>query len=300
MSQLFGNTKSLKASVKQSLERLGSRRSSAHQLVNPDLANKASKLAKELGRIVGLIIERDGKVTHVGLGTKERIYLPDLGRYRLSAGRLRRLRFIVFLPSAEGNLKNYTNLSFLAHRGKAKEKVLSPTISDDLITDLEKLRFDTVCVITPDKSSGAGPVSFAYLEPKTFRKSAIEGLVTERLVQFQHVADLHRLNLDFEAFIQDLENRFQAQHEEGYEVGQEKALLVGAYTGSAIKARASMDELVELANTAGLAIVDTLSQRRRSLDPRTLVGKGKIEQIVLHCLDSVSYTHLTLPTICSV
>ena len=285
MSQLSGNLKSLKASQKQSLEKLGSRRSNAHQLINPELANKASKVATELGLMVGLILARDGKVTHVVLGSKDRIYLPDLGRFRLSAGRLRRLRLIIFLPTREGKLKKFSNLSFLAHRGKAKEKVLSPVITDDLITDLEKLRFDTLAVIAPEANGNAGPVSFAYLEPRIINQSSIEGRVSQRIVQFQHVADLYRLNFDFEAFVSDLEDKFRAQDEELYEVGKERVLLVGAYTGPAIKAKSSMEELAELARTAGLQIVDTITQRRKSLDPKTLIGKGKLEDIVLHCLD---------------
>lgn len=287
MSQIFGNTKSLKASEKQALEKLSGRRSNAHQLINPELAARASELAVRLNRVLGLLVARDGKVTHVGLGTRERIYLPDLGRYRLSQGRLRRLRFIVFLPDAEGKLKQFTNLSFLTHRGNAKERVLSPVISDDLVTDLEKLRFDTLCVVAPPLKGdkGSGPISFAFLEPRSRKASALGPVGPERIVQFQHVSSIHKLSLDFDAFIEDLEGKFQSQAKENWEVGKERALLVGAYTSSMVKARSSMEELLELARSAGLSVADTVVQRRRSLDPRTLVGKGKIEDIVLHCLD---------------
>jgi len=45
----------------------------------------------------------------------------------------------------------------------------------------------------------------------------------------------------------------------------------------------SMDELAELARTAGVKILDRVIQRRNP-DPRTLLGKGKIEEVVLRCL----------------
>jgi GTP-binding protein HflX len=59
-----------------------------------------------------------------------------------------------------------------------------------------------------------------------------------------------------------------------------KAILVGAYTSSQQEAGASMAELEELATSADLTVVEKIIQRRRELDPRTIIGKGKIEELV--------------------
>ena len=88
----------LKASERNELEKLAQKRSNPRAVIAPELQRKAASISAKLGRILGLLIGRDGRVTHVVLGTKERIYLPDLGRFRLDAVRLRRLRLIVFLP----------------------------------------------------------------------------------------------------------------------------------------------------------------------------------------------------------
>jgi GTP-binding protein HflX len=45
-----------------------------------------------------------------------------------------------------------------------------------------------------------------------------------------------------------------------------------------------MQELLELARTAGVRVVDTAIQFREALDGRTLVGKGKLEEICLTAL----------------
>lgn len=46
-----------------------------------------------------------------------------------------------------------------------------------------------------------------------------------------------------------------------------------------------MSELRELAKTAGVHVVDEVIQIRRQVDPRTLLGQGKIEEITLRALE---------------
>ncbi|MDR2338262.1 MAG: GTPase HflX [Deltaproteobacteria bacterium] len=58
------------------------------------------------------------------------------------------------------------------------------------------------------------------------------------------------------------------------------ALLIGAYTESVEESNVAMAELKALAESAGLVVADCIIQRRRQLDPKTLIGKGKIEEIV--------------------
>src|SRR6202041_4219149 len=69
---------------------------------------------------------------------------------------------------------------------------------------------------------------------------------------------------------------------------RERVLLVGvtlkrraraAPEGAAVASRDSLDELEELARSAGANIVGSLLQVRDALDPATLVGRGKLEEI---------------------
>lgn len=65
----------------------------------------------------------------------------------------------------------------------------------------------------------------------------------------------------------------------------ERAVLAGVHTGSGDPLRdtteESMEELAELAKTAGLEVVGTLIQNRASADPATYVGEGKLEELNL-------------------
>ncbi len=45
-----------------------------------------------------------------------------------------------------------------------------------------------------------------------------------------------------------------------------------------------MSELLELAKASGAAVVDSVIQRRCKIDPKTIVGAGKIKEICLNAL----------------
>ncbi len=44
-----------------------------------------------------------------------------------------------------------------------------------------------------------------------------------------------------------------------------------------------LDELRELARSAGVEVVEVISQHRPRPDPRTLLGPGKLDDLVVHC-----------------
>jgi GTP-binding protein HflX len=50
------------------------------------------------------------------------------------------------------------------------------------------------------------------------------------------------------------------------------------------EAEASLEELKELARTAGVEVIDAMLQVRRDPDPRTLIGRGKLEEILLRSM----------------
>ena len=59
----------------------------------------------------------------------------------------------------------------------------------------------------------------------------------------------------------------------------EKVILVGLDTGNQEMAERSLDELAELAKTAGAEVAGRLIQARESAHPATYIGKGKLEEL---------------------
>ncbi len=236
------------------VERLFKRSISNHELVTLDLAREIFEVATDLKRKVGVIISRSGHIEEVFLGQKDLLYIPDLGRYRLGAGRLRRLRLIF------SDLSKRSNEAHIPH---------------DIYTDLEKLRFDAVVAV---KSIGnTTSMAYAHLLPIKHGNGSEPNSKTEL------VKDLGRFDLDFTEFITELESDLEASMHVQSSSGKMRAFLVGVYEKGYHDSDSSIAELEELAKTAGVEVVGKIIQRRE-LDPRTLVGKGKLEEIVLKCL----------------
>jgi GTP-binding protein HflX len=65
---------------------------------------------------------------------------------------------------------------------------------------------------------------------------------------------------------------------------RDRTILVGVTTGPLADAEESMDELQELATSAGVVVQDRIIQRRTAIDPRTVLGKGKLEELLVRAL----------------
>src|SRR3989442_4115183 len=63
-----------------------------------------------------------------------------------------------------------------------------------------------------------------------------------------------------------------------------RAILVVVHTGDRTAAEASLQELQEVARTADVQVLDVVLQGRREIDPRTLIGEGKLEEILVRSM----------------
>lgn len=246
-----GKIGGLKASQVQALERIYRRKVPASELVTGELARYMTELSSELQRQLGVIIDRAGKVHSVIVGDDREIVIPDLSRYSLGRSGLRGLRCI------------HTHLK------------QEPVSRDDL-TDLELLRLDTMAVLGVRKDGLPGEFSYSHLLP-TDKEAQIETVT---------LTDFHQLDLDFSAFITALDQEMERTAAETVDLsdGRERALLVSVGMTGRQRLEDSMAELDELARTANLAVIDKVFQRPRQLNPRFLVGEGKLKEIVIRAL----------------
>ena len=60
---------------------------------------------------------------------------------------------------------------------------------------------------------------------------------------------------------------------------EERVVLIGVQTSEDEDVAASLDELEELAETAGAVTVAKVIQNREAVHPGTYIGKGKIEEV---------------------
>jgi GTP-binding protein HflX len=250
--QVFGNTSGLTSSEIRLCDRLFTRRIEAEEIISLDLVREMYALAEKLSRRIGLLLSREGRIEHVILGKKDILYLPDLGRFRFGKGRLRRLRLI------------FTDLT------RDDSRVHIP---QDIYTDLEKLRLDMVVGVRV--SGNRTLVSYSHLI--NVRKNDGAATRTETLKDFPRNAP------DFTELIETVEDELEEELAARAHKGKVQALIVSVSDKSEIEVKSSLDELRELARTAGVDIAGTVIQRKKP-DPRTLLGSGKLEEVVLTCL----------------
>jgi GTPase len=254
MQEVTGNTTGLGPGAKKMLERIYRRRVQPSDVVGPELATFLCECSTQIARQVGILVDRRGQIEHVVVGDASKLDLPDVGRLRAARGRFRGLRLV------------HTHL-----RGE-------PLTQDDL-TDLALLRLDLVAAIGVERGGRAGLVHMAHLRPLR------DGEQGEpwRLLPPQPA---HGLAVDFGALIRSLEEEFARTVDRvaATDAGLDRALLVHVNLGRKPEASGRVAELRELARSAGVKILEVVEQTRSDPDPRYLVGRGKLEQIVVRAM----------------
>lgn len=217
-----------------------------------------------------MLVDRKGLVTSVVVGDARRIVLPDLKRLRVAERRFRGLRCI------------HTHLGG------------EPLTRDDL-TDLALLRLDLMASIDVQDDGLPGMVRAAHLSPAENGDRTSDGAW-----EFLEPRVPSRLDVDFLAFIGELEEQFARQRGELRRSDQrDRAILVGVTTGSVEAERDALQELAELARSCDVVVLDTVVQRRPRLDPRYLLGRGKLDELIIaglqHAADLIVFNQNLTP-----
>jgi GTPase len=255
----------LKANQLRRLEKMYARRIPPREIVTQEFARQLTELSHELGRQIGVLIDRKGHVDSVIVGDATQIVLPVMDRSRLAESRFNGLRCL------HTHLRGETGLTH-----------------DDL-TDLALLRLDLMAAIAVEPKTGLpGLMHAAHLLPAApVRGEAADASENGEVRIYQHLdpATPSQLDVDFLELIESLEAEM-ARNRGARKAAdtRDRAILVGVTTGTTADARDSMDELRELAGSGGLVVLDQIVQRRAQLDPKTLVGKGKLNEIIIRGL----------------
>jgi GTP-binding protein HflX len=252
MQDVLGNTLGLKPSQLHALRRTYRRRVDAQSIVSPELARHLTEVSRETNRQIGVFLDRKGDVQAVIVGDAKKLELPDVGRARAGDSRLRGVRLV------------HTHLN-------------GEPLSRDDHTDLALLRLDLVAAVEALEDGLPGKVHYAHLVPENPQGTMWKDEVA---------ASVHDLPYDALSGALALEDEFARARAVRRTGGKERAILVG-FGGRGrgrVEAEASLEELRELARTAGVEVIDATLQLRRDPDPRYLIGKGKLEDIVLRSM----------------
>jgi GTPase len=256
MRELYGNTTGLGPSAQKTLERIYRRKESLEQIASPELVRSLVDGSRQAGRQVGALVHRSGQVDYVVVGDASRLMLPDIGRLRAAEGRFRGLRLVHTHLHGEGLTK------------------------DDLV-DLVRLRLDMVAALMLAPDGEPRGIQYAYNVP------AGPGEKPYRMVG---PVQLGRDAVSLGALLDGLEAEFARlarTREVRAKDGRAILLHVGekSRTQGIATVEESMRELRELAHTAGVEVVDSIIQMRDQLDPRFVMGRGKLDDILIRAAE---------------
>lgn len=247
---ITGNTSGLKAQALKSLERLSRRRIRTNQIIAPEVARTLCEVSREIGRQIGLLIDRRGDIRMLVVGDAKSIFLPDLSSFRGGRSRLRGLR--------------------LVHTHLGRED-----LTEDDLTDLALLRLDLVSAIEVEDSGLPGAVHTAHMLPAND-----EGRPWEVLP----ATTVHDLPEDFSELISALEDEFaRTQTARDARDNRDRAIVIHVSTMNPTRADESMDELRELCRSAGFVVLDSVVQRRNP-DAKYVMGRGRLQQSVIRAM----------------
>jgi len=199
---------------------------------------------------MGVLISRRGDVEYVIVGSYQHVLIPPLDGFRSSSTRFKGLRLI------------HTHLNH--------EK-----LTDDDLTDLALLRLDLVCAIEAEGDGIPGMAHTAHLIPENPEGKFWQFLPPTR------PADIH---LNFAAFIASLESEFSRTQKSRKVDATDRAFLVRVETNPAGIGEKALDELKELAKSCGVEVFDAVMQYRGQKDPKYVMGKGKLSEVVIRAL----------------
>ncbi|MBN2333818.1 MAG: GTPase HflX [Deltaproteobacteria bacterium] len=252
MPSLEGNTAGLKPKQLKNIEKVFRRRIPADQIITEELARYLAGLTAETGRQLGVLINRQGRITHVMIGTSQGITIPSLHEYRLGHGRLRGLRCLHVHLGEQG-------------------------IDSEDLADLAMLRLDLMGVITTTPSGLPKKLHIAHLKPG--------GDDHQPNYQILEPFSAAAIDLSFTTLIKSLEQEIVGSfaHETKSPTYQ-KAFIISVAPEPRLALEDSIAELAELARGAHLQVAGSYIQSRR-LDPRTALGTGKLQEITISAME---------------
>ena len=261
---IFGNTIGLKPSELRKLERLYRRKVPPASIITHELAKELAQISAEINRQVGILINRKGEIDYVIVGTFNRIEIPELKGYRDHIARLKGLRFI------HTHLINDSN--------KTKNSGLD---QDDLL-DLALLRLDLIGALEAKAEGEPGKIYIAHILPDPeFFKGAISNQ-EEKLFYFLKPCYVWELKENFLDLIKNLEDELERIRPlKEIDENKDRALLIFVKEPKDIYLEERIEELKELARTAGVNVVGKVVQKRTSPDPRYVIGKGKLVEVMI-------------------
>lgn len=253
MREIKGNIKGIRDSVIAELQKLYDMQSP--QLVSQELAVKLADITEYINREISVYITRSGQIIEIAVGDNATVELPSFSGRR-GAGRLSGIRCIHTHPG--GN----------------------PYLSGVDISALKNNKYDAM-------------VAIGVLSPDFTKSELTFGLITGIDSNENYTAECYgpysiedTENINFVNTVSTIERILDKQTgTASLQVMSERAILIGMEWGrndSLWTVDDSLEELKQLADTAGATVIKKFIQKRPKPDPAFFIGRGKVQELALY------------------
>lgn len=253
MREIKGNIKGIRDSVIAELQKLYDMQSP--QLVSQELAVKLADITEYINREISVYITRSGQIIEIAVGDNATVELPSFSGRR-GAGRLSGIRCIHTHPG--GN----------------------PYLSGVDISALKNNKYDAM-------------VAIGVLSPDFTKSELTFGLITGIDSNENYTAECYgpysiedAENINFVNTVSTIERILDKQTgTASLQVMSERAILIGMEWGrndSLWTVEDSLEELKQLADTAGATVIKKFIQKRPKPDPAFFIGRGKVQELALY------------------
>ena len=253
MREIKGNIKGIRDSVIAELQKLYDMQSP--QLVSQELAVKLADITEYINREISVYITRSGQIIEIAVGDNATVELPSFSGRR-GAGRLSGIRCIHTHPG--GN----------------------PYLSGVDIPALKNNKYDAM-------------VAIGVLSPDFTKSELTFGLITGIDSNENYTAECYgpysiedAENINFVNTVSTIERILDKQTgTASLQVMSERAILIGMEWGrndSLWTVDDSLEELKQLADTAGATVIKKFIQKRSKPDPAFFIGRGKVQELALY------------------
>lgn len=253
MREIKGNIKGIRDSVIAELQKLYDMQSP--QLVSQELAVKLADITEYINREISVYITRSGQIIEIAVGDNATVELPSFSGRR-GAGRLSGIRCIHTHPG--GN----------------------PYLSGVDISALKNNKYDAM-------------VAIGVVSPDFTKSELTFGLITGIDSNENYTAECYgpysiedAENINFVNTVSTIERILDKQTgTASLQVMSERAILIGmewGRTDSLWTVDDSLEELKQLADTAGATVIKKFIQKRPKPDPAFFIGRGKVQELALY------------------
>ena len=256
MSEILGNLKGIRNSVIEELKTLYDVKLTSGQLLSAELALKLADITDFINREISVYITRSGQIIKVVVGSNETVELPAV-EGRRGSSRLSGIRCVHTHPNG------------------------APALSGVDISALKSNRFDCMVAIG---------VTSPYYAESTLGFGMIVGLDENEQFIVENYGPLTMAeaeNIYFPNLVNTVERILDKQSSStSLAQAQERAVLVGMEYNGMLNTLGwtiedSVEELKQLADTAGAQVVARFLQKRPKPDPAFFIGKGKVQELAL-------------------